>query len=256
MIAHYYNEIDPYCCKVLRARIADGSLPDGYVDERDIREVAPADLAGFTQCHFFAGIGGFALGIKWAGAEHLQLATAGFPCQDISMAGPRDGLAGARSGLWFELTRFLCPTRFDYLILENVAAMLIPINGRTPAPISRVLGDLAASGFDAEWDCLPAGFFGAEHFRDRAFVVAHTLCKGLSVGREARAHREDATNILSRVGFTIRTEGAGLERCGAARWRGNVHGIPNRVDRIHALGNAVVPQVVEHITRAILAADA
>jgi len=282
-IAHYYNEIDPFCCKVLRARIADGSLPFGFVDERDIREVSPADLDGFTQCHFFAGIGGFALGIKWGGAERLPLWTGGFPCQDISMAGDRAGLDGERSGLWHGWFRLIRASRPEILIVENTSGLLIPIDGKTPAPIARVLADLAACGFAAEWESIPASTVGAPHERDRVWIVAHdehrwlpqrrrtaVACeqgqKSGGVSRNVTSGRGVKTSSALSDAFRKRLQGviqAGPETGPAdGRIAGSwdvepavgrvVHGVPNRVDRIRALGNAVVPQVVEAIARALI----
>lgn len=77
----YYNDIDPFCCRVLRARIADGSLPPGDVDERSIEDVTADDLRGYDQVHLFAGIGGFPLGLRMAGVpDDFPIWTGGFPC--------------------------------------------------------------------------------------------------------------------------------------------------------------------------------
>jgi DNA (cytosine-5)-methyltransferase 1 len=90
----------------------------------------------------------------------------GFPCQDISVAGKGAGLAGERSGLWSEYARIIGELRPRIIIVENVAALL----GRG---LERVLGDLAALGFDAEWHCIPASAVGAPHRRDRLWIVAN-----------------------------------------------------------------------------------
>lgn len=92
--------------------------------------------------------------------------TAGFPCQDISFAGLGAGLAGARSGLYREVIRAIRMVRPRYSILENVAALL----GRG---LDVVLGDLAAIGNDAEWNCIPASAVGAPHRRDRIWIAAY-----------------------------------------------------------------------------------
>jgi DNA (cytosine-5)-methyltransferase 1 len=201
----YYNEIDPYCVRVLRKQIAAGNLPDGVVDDRDIREVQPDDLRGFDHVHLFAGIGGIPLGFKWAGVpDDFNIWTGGFPCQDISNAGKRAGIDGERSGLWSEYIRLVRVLRPRYVLVENVAALL----GRG---VDRVLGDLAACGYGAEWDCIPAAAFGAPHLRDRLFIVAYARCaerrarytEGRGDARELDVHRQ-------------RPEGAtGLAECGA-----------------------------------------
>ena len=101
----------------------------------------------------------------------------GFPCQDISLAGGGAGMGeGTRSGLWSEYARLIGELRPRYVIVENVSALL----GRG---LDRVLGDLAALGYDAEWHCIPAAAVGAPHRRDRIWIVAYPTvggCEGLS----------------------------------------------------------------------------
>lgn len=112
--------------------------------------------------------------VREVGAHNLapvDLICGGFPCQDISNAGKRAGLAGERSGLWFEFARIVRELRPRYILVENVAALL----GRG---IGTVLGDLAACGYDAEWDCIPATAVGAPHRRDRLFIVAYAGGQG------------------------------------------------------------------------------
>lgn len=95
-----------------------------------------------------------------------DIVVGGFPCQDVSCAGKRAGLAGKRSGLYRELVRALRLVRPRYGLVENVAALLSDGMGN-------VLGDMAESGFDTEWDCVPAQSVGACHERDRVWIVAH-----------------------------------------------------------------------------------
>jgi DNA (cytosine-5)-methyltransferase 1 len=90
----------------------------------------------------------------------------GFPCQDISFAGAGAGIEGERSGLWSEYARLIGELRPQFVIVENVAALL-------SRGLDRVLGDLAALGFDAWWDCIPASAVGAPHRRDRLWLVAY-----------------------------------------------------------------------------------
>lgn len=107
--------------------------------------------------------------VRDCGASNLEpvdLIVGGFPCQDISNAGRRVGIEGHRSGLWGEFARIIRELRPRFVIVENVAALLA-------RGLERVLGDLAACGYDAEWDCLPASAFGAPHRRDRVFLVAY-----------------------------------------------------------------------------------
>lgn len=252
----------------------------------------------------------------------------GFPCQDLSNAGRRAGLSGSRSGLYRHLVRAIRLVRPRVAVLENVAALL----GRG---MGTVLGDLAESGYDAEWDCLPASAVGAPHQRDRVWIVAHprgeqhegkgdafrralaaglpeALARntGLSAGHDAEAfaqrtdadrigpHREavdlfggvelrdEQDRLVGSLGGPLADaeccgqpgsrepvnalhptprgfgQTAGVEHGGfAGQWAAEpdvgrvAHGVPARVDRLRALGNAVVPQIPELIGRAILAAE-
>ncbi len=97
--------------------------------------------------------------------EPVDVICGGFPCQDISQAGTGQGLQGKRSGLWFEFLRIIRELLPQVVVVENVAALL----GRG---LGEVLGGLASSGYDCEWDCVPAQAVGAPHRRDRLFVVA------------------------------------------------------------------------------------
>lgn len=94
----------------------------------------------------------------------VDLICGGFPCQDISNAGKRAGIEGSRSGLFYELMRVVRLVRPRFVVLENVAALL----GRG---MGDVLGELSESGYDAEWDCVPASAVGAPHQRDRVFII-------------------------------------------------------------------------------------
>lgn len=215
----------------------------------------------------FAGIGGFDLGLERAGMEcvwqveidpfcrkvlekhwpnvkrledvrtvgkhnlePVDLICGGFPCQDISNAGKRAGIDGERSGLWSEFHRIICELRPRYALVENVAALL-------QRGIERVLGDLAACGYDAEWHCLAAANFGAPHIRERLFLVAYPCVRNgarLKWGRKPFRY----------PGSCRGADQPGLDRAS--------YGISNRVDRLKSLGNAVVPQVAEWIGRRIM----
>lgn len=197
----------------------------------------------------------------------VDVITAGFPCQDISLAGKGAGIDGERSGLWSEVARLTGELRPRYVILENVAALL----GRG---LGHVLGDLAEIGYDAEWHCIPASAIGAPHRRDRWWCVAYPDEKrGNGRATEYGAVRRQ---IITRDCFIpdhdaaigARERANGMEpharpdgrhySAGRGRWPtepdvGRVaHGVSRRVDRLKGLGNAVVPQIPELIGRAIL----
>lgn len=106
--------------------------------------------------------------VREVGAHNLapvDVIAGGFPCQDISIAGRAAGITGARSGLWSEFARLIGDLRPRYVLVENVPALI-------HRGLGVVLGDLAACGYDAEWDCIPAAAVGAPHLRDRIWIVA------------------------------------------------------------------------------------
>jgi DNA (cytosine-5)-methyltransferase 1 len=242
-----FCESDPYCQRVLRKHWPDVPI---YDDVRTLRFdqgrlVANADAGHeLTQEEICPG------------RQSIDLICGGFPCQDISVAGKGAGIEGARSGLWTEFARIIGEVRPRYVIVENVAALL----GRG---IERVLGDLAALGFDAEWHCIPASAVGAPHRRDRIWIVAYAASAGADgYSRGAQAQYSMSGNGCEDVVPDARCQL--LERWWrqstprSTQWLvepnvGRVaHGVPSRVDRLKALANAVVPQIPEIIGRAII----
>lgn len=172
----------------------------------------------------------------------------GFPCQDISFAGPGAGLAGERSGLWFEYARLIGELRPRYVIVENVAALF-------DRGIDRVLGTLAAFGLDAEWSDLPLCSLGAPHMRRRVFIVAYPNGQHGRAGIWDTAARQDravqAVDRLesARAGYRARLADP------SALYR-DANGLPFGMERNHAVGNSVGPAASEAIGRAIVAAEA
>jgi DNA (cytosine-5)-methyltransferase 1 len=107
------------------------------------------------------------------GIAGVNVITGGFPCQDLSVAGKQRGMGeGTRSGLWSEIVRLTRELRPDYVIVENVAALLAGPSERRGGWFGRVLGDLAECGYDAEWENIPASALGAPHRRERIWIVA------------------------------------------------------------------------------------
>jgi DNA (cytosine-5)-methyltransferase 1 len=107
----------------------------------------------------------------------------GFPCQDISVAGKGAGLAGARSGLWWEFHRLIAETKPKWVIAENVSAL-------RSRGLDEVLGSLAALGYDAEWHCIPASAVGAPHRRDRIWIVAYPNNNGRTSAQNTQSDSE------------------------------------------------------------------
>jgi len=224
-------EWDGYACKVLRERAADGWFPNLSVWEGDVRMFDPSEYAGQVDCIH-----------------------AGFPCQDVSVAGNQNGVGyETRSGLYREVLRIGGVIRPKYLLLENVSAILN--NG-----LGTVLADLAAMGFDAEWGCIRASDVGAIHERDRWFLLAHANgMRELQQEGGEQDQRGRASNGSKDVANPMRQ---GLERyrdescrekqtfttpSGSCWWATEpelvrmVHGLPRRFHRIKGLGNAQVP---------------
>jgi DNA (cytosine-5)-methyltransferase 1 len=169
----------------------------------------------------------------------VDVITGGFPCQDISFAGKGAGLAGERSGLFYEVARLIGELEPRFVILENVSALL-------SRGLDAVLGTLASLGYDAEWHCIPASYLGAPHDRDRIWIVAH------AVGCEWR--EEPYRRALGRMGRQQQSFPWDRDWQSALReFRGMDDGSAYRVDRVDTIRNAVVPQIVEAIGRAILA---
>jgi DNA (cytosine-5)-methyltransferase 1 len=171
----------------------------------------------------------------------------GFPCQDISLAGEGAGLDGERSGLWSEIARLVGELRPVFVVVENVSALL----GRG---LGRVLGDLAALGYDAEWHCISAAFVGRPQLRDRIWIVAYPYGEKLERGALTGSSQTERAFASKQLGAMA----AALARISApAGSSGGIsYGVPHRMDRLAALGNAVVPQIPELIGHAILASRA
>jgi DNA (cytosine-5)-methyltransferase 1 len=174
---------------------------------------------------------------------HCDLICGGYPCQPFSIAGLRRGESDERH-LWPEFARIIREVRPRIALLENVPNHL-------GLGFGSVLGDLASLGYDAEWEVLSAGAFGAHHLRARLFVVAYlpdSFSGGLQgqwsspKGPWTEQQLEGLVQAALRVSVPAGTSG------------GVSDGIPNRSHRLRALGNAVVPQVSEYIGRRILAA--
>jgi DNA (cytosine-5)-methyltransferase 1 len=120
----------------------------------------------------------------------VDVVCGGWPCQDFSPAGTGAGLDGARSGLWVEIARILGDVRPRWAVLEN-SSNLLGINGG--ADFGRVLGDMAALGYDVEWHCLPAAAFDAPHIRDRLWIVAHRRAAVSDAARDAEPGQSQAS---------------------------------------------------------------
>lgn len=232
----------------------------------------------------FSGIGGFSLGLERAGMEtvafceydekcrqvlkkhwpdvpqytDVRTLTAeqlehdgitidgmcgGFPCQDLSFAGHGEGLAGERSGLWFEYKRLIGELRPRFALIENVTAILV-------RGLDRLLCDLAALGYSAQWHCIPASYLGAAHNRDRFWLIAYpngSKLASLDLSKSFLAYQKKPCR---------REHSRAIDACLPANdyieMRGDFDDVPGEMERLKQYGNAVVPQVVEVIGKAIM----
>jgi DNA (cytosine-5)-methyltransferase 1 len=249
MIVRWQVEVDAYCTKVLAKH---------WPDVRRYGDITTID---------------------WDDVECVDLVCGGFPCQPVSLAGRR---AGTRDPRWFwpEFNRCVRALRPRYVVVENVPGLLVRGSG-----MGDVLGDLARCGYDCEWDCIPAAALGAPHLRYRVFLVGYArrgrrsgeprrragaepadgrprLEAGRS-GRLASAYRPVLDGQPERGSAAVADPdhrsifGASIPRSECHSWAAEpdvgrvAHGVPARVDRLRALGNAVVPQVAEWIGRRI-----
>jgi DNA (cytosine-5)-methyltransferase 1 len=168
MAAAYYSEWDPYAADWLRNLIAAGHLPPGDVDERSIVDVRPDDLRGYTQCHFFAGIGGWAYAARLAGwPDDEPLWTGSCPCQPFSVAGKGLGAADERH-LWPAWFRLIAHRRPSTVFGEQVSAAI----GK--GWLDGVSADLEDCGYAIGSAVLPACAVDAPHRRDRLWFVAES----------------------------------------------------------------------------------
>jgi DNA (cytosine-5)-methyltransferase 1 len=256
-----FCEVEPFCTKILNKHWPEVPVYG------DVRELTAKRLAA-------DGIG-------------VDAICGGFPCQDISTAGKGAGIEGERSGLWSEYARLIGELRPRYVFVENVAALL----GRG---LDRVLGDLAALGYDAEWHCIPASAVGAPHQRDRIWIMAHSRrgswgsVRSITEREDTQSKRPAGPNSVggsgkksqivadaNSQGLQGRAQAGDIGSFGSwlqqfierrsddigAAWKVEpdvgrlVNGVPARVDRLKALGNAVVPQIPELLGRAVLRAE-
>lgn len=152
--------------------------------------------------------------------ERVDIIAGGFPCQDVSVAGKRAGLTGGeRSGLWSEFARIVRVVRPRLVFVENVAGLL-------SMEFGRVLGDLAALGFDAEWGVFRASDAGAPHRRERVFVLAVADAAGVDDERDERCGGSSGRSVRA-AGVRGRGEAvadADSGRCEFQRERGVLHG--------------------------------
>jgi DNA (cytosine-5)-methyltransferase 1 len=221
----YYNELDPFCAAWLRNLIDAGLIAKGEVDERDIRTVSADELLGFTQCHFFAGIGGWSLALRLAGwDDERPVWTGSCPCQPFSTAGRGEGLDDARH-LWPAWCALIRERRPVTIFGEQVA------QAARGSWLDLVSADLEALGYAVGATILPACGVGAPHIRGRLWFVADAKGAELSWSESEarRSVRHRATRLMADAGIERREgidalllERRPLEAGAQASWSGAV----------------------------------
>jgi len=277
---NYYNEFDPYAAQWLRNLIEAGHLPNGEVDSRSIKDVKASELAGFVQCHFFAGLGGWSHALHLAGwPEDRPVWTGSCPCQPFSAAGAGGGVTDERHlwPVWFNLIRECRPR---VVFGEQVEAAI------NHGWLDLVQSDLESEGYACGAAGIPAAGVGAPHIRQRLYFVADPLSARRPEGWPVTRDRPlTGRRSACRVGDT---DYAGLEgrrlsaerarelfagapgvashwgdadwiRCSDEKYRAVesgtfplAYGAPARVGRLRAYGNAIVPQVAQVFIEAYL----
>jgi len=240
----YYNEHNEFAARWLRNLIAAGEIPAGIVDERSIEDVFPSDLRGFAQCHFFAGLGGWALALRLAGwSDNRSVWTGSCPCQPFSAAGKGTGFVDERHlwPAWHHLIKECTPAT---IFGEQVAAAV----GKEW--LSLVHQDLDGIGYDLGAAVVPACSVGALHRRDRLWIAAHP--KRHKQRREEPRRREDGRmgRIEQPVSWHTDWEDA------LAGLRTLDDGLPRNVAATDAARNAIVPQVAAEVIAAYMEATA
>jgi len=284
---NYYNEWDSFAAEWLKQLIKDGLIPDGEVDNRSIVDVEPGELKGFTQCHFFAGIGGWSRALQLAGwSSDRPVWTGSPPCQSFSTAGKQKGKDDERH-LWpvfFNLIRECKPTA---VFGEQVAAAI------RHGWLDDLQDDFEAEGYSSGAVVLPSGSIGAYHKRDRLFFVAdsinerpqgriqgredsqredingHTGCSGSTdtLGNPDSDRSQQRDEAAETAGHRDSIDSAGFWSdsqtiyCRDGKYRPIpiepalfplADGIPNRVGILRGAGNAIVPQAAAEIIKAVI----
>jgi DNA (cytosine-5)-methyltransferase 1 len=223
-------EWEPYAACVLVARQNDGLLPPFPIWD---------DVQTFD-------------GRPWRGI--VDVISGGFPCQDISIAGGGDGLDGERSGMWAEMGRIIGEVRPRFAFVEN--SPMLTFRG-----LKRVLADLTSMGYDSRWGVVSAANVGANHRRERIWIVAHSKRMGWEKksqesGKPSNKETSDFSSNGSQMVYSnglreSQSQGSKQNKwrwsCDSSWWStepdvGRVaHGVAARMDRLKAIGNGQVP---------------
>jgi DNA (cytosine-5)-methyltransferase 1 len=246
---HYYNEFDKKTAAWLRELIARGHLPKGHVDDRSIVDVQPGDLAGYVQCHFFAGIGGWPYALQLAGwPANEPIWTASLPCQPFSVAGKQRGFDDDRH-LWPHFGELAWARKPPVILGEQVASAI----GKGWLDV--VSDDFEAHDYELGATVFKACSCGSPTERERLYWIASSAKRERGARLVTRANpcqpgqrlwrgKEDLRRVYARP----------LERGDV--WPKPIirrvdDGIPGRVARLHGYGNAIDIRAATMFIRAV-----
>jgi DNA (cytosine-5)-methyltransferase 1 len=250
-VTAYYNENDKHMAAWLRELIKRNLIAPGEVDDRSIKEVQPQDLAGFTQCHFFAGIGGWSYALRLAGwPDKRHVWTGSCPCQPYSAAGGKRGNADHRN-LWPELLRLIKGCRPVAIFGEQVASAI------GHGWLDGISADLEAESYTIGAVVLGAHSVKAPSLRQRLWWVAYAVQSGipklvcLPPRTAPTQEKGGATASLDAcVGFE---EWMDLRNgLGEPGLLASFDGISAPLVRLRGYGNAIVPQVAAEFVKAFM----
>lgn len=213
----YYNEIDPFAADWLRELMRRGLIADGEIDTHSIVDVRAEDLAGFTRCHFFAGIGGWDYALQLAGwPSDRPVWTGSCPCQPFSLAGARQGFDDSRH-LWPQFARLIKDASPATVFGEQVAS--------ATDWLGLVRGDLDAMGYAVGAMPIEAASAGADHLRDRFWFVADRTEQSQgrrriyrsTEGAEEAFGRQAPEELIGSGSHVVPLANTARERCREAR---------------------------------------
>jgi len=288
---NFYNEIDPKAAAWLRELIKQNLIPDGLVDTRSITEIKPNELKQYTQCHFFAGIGGWSLALQLANWPATRpVWTGSCPCQPFSNAGKQLGDKDERH-LWPIFFNLIRECRPECVFGEQVA------NAIGKGWLDGVSTDLESENYACGATVLGAHSLGAPHIRQRLYWVGNSVMSGcktrntVTIGTESQSTQSQDTGSFGSVNGVADAKGEGSQRrirggadsqredqhghagcsgadswsdydivpCGDGKTRriepGSpplANGVPARVVRLRGYGNAIVPQVAAAFIQAYI----
>ena len=297
----YYNEWEKYPAEWLRNLILTGEIPEGLVDETDIRKINAEEIQKYDVCHFFAGIGGWAKALELAGWDPARpVWTGSCPCQPFSVAGAQKSKEDDRH-LWPYFFRLIRERPPPTLFMEQVRGAI------AHGWLDEVSRNLEDEGYAVGAAVLPACGVGAPHRRERLWIVAdarsarrgerllrdnnnngkqteqrrtteftkpsqtsvfvaHPHNEGSQGRHSGELQERSGEQLVRESGSSSNPNGEQARRPSVAREKGSfwelesglgllASGVPSRVGRLRAYGNAIVPQVAAQFIRAFLEAE-